>query len=268
MIRVPYPRACVPLEFGGKMPTNENNIPTDSKTFAVATPSDIPSVIADIEVESPYAQDDEAKPIDDLIKAMAPQRKVLMGILAFCKDRARVVDTYKEVDRLQEFAPSVYTGADFCELLEEAGGIERVTAEGSSYDTTRMEPSIVEEDGTRYYVANEPDDMYWGTLPAGITILNDDNPIGRAQGFFEADPALLPLYKRVLLLCDANGDANGCSLGDLSEAIDGDPLVQSPRVYAPFFVDRLEQCDAIEWKNMWYLTDVGREVLSLLDDVS
>lgn len=131
------------------MSTNENNIPTDEKVFAAASPSDIPSVIADIDEESPYDQGDPARPLDDLIKVMPAQRKVLMGILAFCQKRASVADTFAEVDRLQEFAPSVYTGADFCALLEETGGIERVSADGSPYDIAGMEPSLIEEEGIR-----------------------------------------------------------------------------------------------------------------------
>lgn len=246
------------------MSTTENNILTDGRTFEPAEPSEIPSVIADIEKPSPYAEDDPARSVDDLIKVMAPQRKVLMGILSFCKKRASVTDVKGEVERIQEFMPSVYTAADLCSLLEETGGLVRVTADGSPYDTTGLEPSIIEENGIRYYVANEPADMFWSTLPAGVTILNDDKPLERAQGFFDADRDLLSLYKRTLLLCDGDG----CSLGDLSAAIDNDPLVQSPRVYAPFFVDRLERCDAIEWEGVWRVTAVGREALDLLSGVS
>ncbi len=240
-----------------------NNIPTDDVTFEPMGPSEIPSIIADIEEPSPYDEDDPRRPVDDLVKAMAPQRKMLMRILELCRERALVADVKAEVERLQEFMPMVYTAADLCALLVEAGALACVTADGAAYDTDSIEPSIVEENGARYYVANEPDDLYWETTEAGGAWLDDDDPLGRAQKFFDADPDLLPIYKRALLLCDGDG----CTIDDLGTAINHDPLVQSPRVYAPFFVDRLERCDAIEWEGQWRLTDVGRDVLALLDDV-
>ncbi len=239
------------------------NIPTDDVTFSPLGPSEIPSIIADAERTSPYAEDDPARPVDDLIADMAPQRKILMHILELCRNRTSNADVAAEVERMHEFMPTVYTATDFCTLLEEAGALDRVNADGSAYDVSTMEPSIIEEDGVRYYVANEPSDLYWETAAPGITILEDDDPVGRAQGFFDDDPDLLPLYKRILEMCDGDG----CSIDEICEAVDSDPLVQSPRIYGPFFVDRLEKCDAIEWEGVWRRTDIGAEVLGLLTDV-
>ena len=62
-------------------------------------------------------------------------------------------------------------------------------------------------------------------------------------------------------------EGEGCAITELDNAVNDDPLAQSPRIYAPFLVDRLERCDAIEWKGAWRLTEVGQEVLGLLVDV-
>lgn len=239
---------------------NQNNIPTDDKSFSPAGPSEIPSIIADVQLVSAYEEDHPARALDELLLNMQPQRKVLMGILEFCRDGAVVAEVNDEVARLKTHRPSVYTAYDLCALLEERGGLKKVTADGADYDASRISPSIVEEDGARYYKANDPADLYWKTTEAGATVLDDDDPLARGKEFVAADPDLAPIYRRVLEMCGGEGS----TLAQLEEAVDDDPLVQSPRVYAPFFLDRLERCDALDWDGTWKITDVGTQLLSAL----
>lgn len=238
-------------------------IPTNDKVFEPMTGSDIPSITEDVDYTSPYDEDDPAYPIDQLMFQMAQQRKILMGILEFCKDSPLVADVNDEVDRLKEYSPNVYTAYDLCTILVEKGGLELLDDDGNPYDEDAIEPSIVEDEvGALYYEANDPADLHYHTTDAGQTILDDDDPLGRAQGFFDDDPDLVSIYKRVMKLCDGEG----ATLDALNEAVNDDELVQSPRIYAPFFIDRLERCDAIEWEGIWKLTDVGREALELISD--
>lgn len=243
-----------------------NNIPTTDKPFTPMGPSEIPSIIADIEVESPYAEDDPARPVDDLIKRMLPQREFLMAILRASAQRPTMDEIKAVYDEIWEFRPTVFSAYDLCVLLEETGAIERVTSDGKPYDMASVDPIVVEDEktGAVYYQANEPTDMHWSLLPAGQTILDDDDPVARAEGFFEADENLKPLFKRVLTLCDCE---EGADIEALNDAVNYDDLVWEPRLYAPFFVDRMEKADAIAWKGSWKLTEAGRDILALLDDV-
>lgn len=43
--------------------------------------------------------------------------------------------------------------------------------------------------------------------------------------------------------------------------------MQKPRLYAPHFVDKLEQCDALEWRKAWFTTETGKQGLEMLADV-
>ncbi len=243
----------------------DNNIPTNDTVFTPMEGSDIPSPFADAEITSPYADDDPAQAVDLLIKNMSWQRVCLMEILRLCSEPTTVADVKQKVDEVQEWYPMVFTAFDLCNLLEETGGIECVNEDGSPYDKSHMEPTITtdEKTGARYYQANEPDDMYWHTTDTGQRIVDDDDPVGRAQECFDEDPDLMPIYKRVLTMCAGDG----CQITDLDDAVKNDPLCQDPLVLAPFFVDRLERCDAIEWKNVWQRTEIGDQVLALLDDV-
>ena len=81
--------------------------------------------------------------IADLLEAMAPRRTVLLGILAACAEPQPASAVSARVDELQENNFSVYSAANLCSLLEKAGAIERVTAEGEPAEDIEVEPQTV-----------------------------------------------------------------------------------------------------------------------------
>lgn len=203
--------------------------------------------------------------IDDLFESMAPRRKVLLGILGCVANGPKpvaVVNT--EVDRLQENNFSVYTAANLCSLLEKAGAIERVTADGQPADEIETEPKTVVVDGVEYLEAAEPVEIFWQITEAGQEKLSSDKPIDRLHKLLAKDERYAVIYKRILTLCSAEG---GATTPSINSAVDDDPLVQKPRLYAPHFVDLLEKCDALEWKGAWYTTEVGRQGIAELADI-
>ena len=97
-----------------------------------------------------------AERIDDLFKSMAPRRKVLLGILSFVQEPQTAEAVNAHVDELQQDNFSVYTAANLCNLLERAGAIERITADGQPADDTENDPKTVVVDGVEYLEAAEP----------------------------------------------------------------------------------------------------------------
>lgn len=270
----------------------ENNIPTNDRVFEPMGPSDIPSPIADVLVPSPYADDDPARPVDDLVKGMPAQRPYLMTFLLVLEHGWDPVlkgqdaiepgpKTTAELERvylgMYRYHPIVFSPYDLLVLLEEKGAVERVNADGSPYDSAGAEPVLeTGESGAVYYRAGEPDDLYWAITDAGRTIIeaeldeqSSENPVARAQAYLDEDEAWRPLYKRLLTLCEA-----GATIEELNDAISYDDLILHPReeddarfyhdVYAAYFVDRMEKVEAIDWffpqgpkggqEAKWYLT--------------
>jgi hypothetical protein len=203
--------------------------------------------------------------IAELFKAMAPRRKVLLGILSFCQTPQPVATVGAEVDRLQENNFSVYTSANLCALLEKAGAMRRVTQDGADFGQVKVEPRVVEVDGVEYLEPGTPPEAYWFDTDEGRAALDADKPLERLAELFATDARYLPIYKRVLTLC---ARAGGQIAKELGVAVDSDPLVQKPRLYAPRFVDRLEKCDAVTWEKTWITTDIGAKGLAMLNDVS
>lgn len=229
--------------------------------------TDLPPTQTTPDQATPAAADERSaeERTADLIKAMAPRRKVLLGILAYCEEPQLVDDVNAKVDELQAHNFSVYTAADLTSLLERAGALEHVTDEGGSLeDVEEQEPEVVEVDGVEYLEVKQSAPTRWVTTAAGMAAVEADRPLDRLNDLFAQDEQYLPIYKRVLTLCAADG---GTTIKALGDAVDSDPLVQKPRLYVAHFVDKLEKCDAVEWVDSWVTTEVGQTGLEILKDI-
>lgn len=230
-------------------------------------PDGLPSQAAASEISKTEQTDERSaeERLADLLAAMAPRRKVLLGILAFCETPQPVNVVNQKIDELQAHNYSVYTAADLCALLERVGGLDHVTEEGGAVEELEtQEPEVVEVDGIEYLEVKKSAPTFWATTEAGMAAVEADRPVERMRELFEEEAAYLPIYKRILRLCSQEG---GASISVLGTAVDSDPLVQKPRLYVAHFVDRLEKCDAVEWTDSWNTTEVGKLGLELLADV-
>ena len=205
----------------------------------------------------------DTEPLYRLLRSMAPRRTVLLGILAFCDQPQSIEAIDGEVDRLQENNRSVYGASSLCIALDDADGLERVTAEGVHYSEIDLEPIVVEdEDGTSHYETPDAPALFWRTTKAGEAVLAADDPAADAQAMLATEQHLSPIYARVLTLCDA---PDGCTTPQVGAAVDKDPLVQDPRLFAGHFIERLESVGCLTWKkDAWHTTDLGRTIANEL----
>lgn len=193
--------------------------------------------------------------IADLFSSMVPYRKTLLGMLAFCATPQTTEDLDAEVTSLQANNFSVYSAAALTNLLEHAGALVRVTAEGEPYPEEDPEPTLVEVDGTSYYEISDMPVVHWVTTEEGAAHLAADEPLNRLTSLLNDDARYASIYNTLLAMCAVEV---GATITALSEAVDSDPLLENPRLYAPHFIDKLAKCDALEWRDKaWRLTDIG-----------
>ena len=208
--------------------------------------------------ETPASRDrvPDTEPLYQLLRTMAPRRTVLLGILSLCDAPQPIEAVTAEVDRLQENNQSVYGAPSLCIALENAGGLERVTEDGTSYDTIDLEPAVVtDEDGSSRYEAPEAPALFWRTTEVGRAVLAADDPVADAQAMLASEAAYHPIYHRVLTLCSTEA---GCTTPSLGVAVDRDPLVQDPRLFAGHFIERLETVGCLAWRgDGWHTTELG-----------
>lgn len=207
----------------------------------------------------------DTEKFDDLMRKMHAQRQIFLVVMKRCIEPQESSRVHAIVDDMQKDNASVYDAANLCVILEGAGALKRVFEDGSFYEDFAVEPNIVEIDGIEYYEPTDPPLMYWQTTDFGREKVDQNDPDGRLLRLIEEESLYVPIYRRVLELAARE---EGARAEDLAASIDGDPLVQKPRYFAPRFVDRLEKCEAIEWHGAWKTTEVGRTALDRLSQMS
>ncbi len=199
-----------------------------------------------------------------LMEKMAQRREVLMGIMEHCREAREVSEVDAHVASLQAHNASVYDGAALCAMLKDAGGLEQVAAPQAGMDGQDAAPEASEapeplhevEDGVEYLRPTPPTANPWKTTEAGLAYLAGYDPQADLAALLEGDAQYMDIYLRVLDLC---ADGDGASTPDLGAAVDKDPLVQSPRLFAQHFTERLEKAGAVAWDGRhWKITDAGR----------
>lgn len=216
-------------------------------------------------VERPRDNRPAEERLAELMEEMGLRRHVLLNILDSCRSPRRAVEVNEEVSQLRATNYSVYSGADLTSLLERAGGLERVQESGEAYSQVEIAAEVVEEDGVAYLEPARAPEVYWLTTPAGLAALEKDDSLNQTMAMLEEEPAYLPVYKRVLKMCCEQED--GIAIKAVSDAVDADPLLQSPRRFAAYFVERLERCGALAWRGAWTPTKAAFEALASLDGV-
>lgn len=230
--------------------------------FLPPDPDRVPVIEKSVNTDDPaYA----ARPADErtreLLSQMRPHRATLLGVLAACEAPVAATAMKDTVERISGRKFSVYTPSNFCTMLEVAGGLERVTAEGEPYRADAITPELVEVNGQEFWRPTTPATVHWRTTEAGAAVLAEDDPAARIERLFAKEPEFLPVYKRILLMADTE---EGTSMGLMSVAVDTDPAVaDNRRFYVQHFVESLERAGAFVWADgAWRVTDTGRAALA------
>lgn len=235
--------------------------------FADIKPDDDEPIIPteNVRFEKPNLDLPAQERIADLLEKMSVRRRELLEIIRFCEEMRGVAETNSYINGLQKTNRSVYSAATLCSLLERAGALTRVNSEGKPVADSVAEPvEVVGEDSVTYLRAAEQAPSFWVATEDGLEAAASDQPAGRLQALLAESGIYLPIYRRILEMCSQRVD--GESLDSLNAAVNPDPIVQSPRYYATFFLDKLRECEALTWDGSWSITEIGREALASLKE--
>lgn len=110
--------------------------------------------------------------------------------------------------------------------------------------------------------ADQPVDFLLATTPAGRAVLAEYDVAARLERLVASEPGgYLDAYLVVLDACEGEG----ATLKQIEAALCGHPALVSPkRVYAGYFISKLETVGAIAWHDAWQLTDDGQRALEAL----
>lgn len=213
-----------------------------------------------------YAARPASERTRELFEQMRPHRSTLLGILDAARTPSSTDEVNQAVEELRTRKFSVYSASNLCTMLEAAGALERVTADGKPYKTCQPKPAVVVIDGEAYYEPTWPPKVHWRTTKAGLQMVADDHPVERMQRLLKREEDLQVIHKRVLNMASK---PDGTTMSQLSAAVDSNPLIAEPRrFFVQHFVEGLERCDALAWSgSVWKITDVGTQALEMLANV-
>lgn len=217
-----------------------------------------PGFVAPVDERTPFER------IRDLLKDMAPCRRLMMGVMALCREAASVEQVNAAIEEMRAQEYTVFSAASITEQLQKAGALELVTAEGEPYVEADAEPKVVVVDGVEFLEPVEPAVPYWRTTEAGIETLAANNPLQRLKALFAEDEKFLPAYKSILILA---GKGKGVTAQQMSAALKDNALLSEANLMPAHFLQKLDQCDALIWKNGWVTSDLGRQILEEIKDV-
>lgn len=204
-------------------------------------------------VYTPQRQGDVRTAMLELLDHNPARRPVLLGIVKACEGGIATSELEPKVSAMQENNLSVYAPVTLCRMLERAGALTLEVGEGA------QEAENVEE-GVEYLQITQTVDPVWTATEEGLAIYNEF--MGGAQFrdiVMDRDSQYLDVY-RAIMRAAADG---GRTKAQIEEITDGFPIAMKPRRFGGHFIDMLERCDALEWRDhAWRLTELGQRMLT------
>lgn len=166
----------------------------------------------------------------DLIPSEPGYRMVFYKILKFCETPRPISEVEGEVLSFPQMKTAIHSPNILLGWLEEAGGIERV---------------VVEEEER------------WQTTQAGKKVAEMEAPEKRLLELMDKEPAYSQFYMQVLKFCQTPR-----TRAEIEGLLEGNPVMEEPKVYPKFFIQGLEEAGGLEWVDKkWRTTEAAKGVL-------
>ena len=192
-----------------------------------------------------------AERIAKLFAEMMRQKALLVAVIDFCREERTAAEIDEMLAPLQEFRRSVYTPSTIRRLLERAGALDYF-----SHDEAPEE----QVDGDGNLVVPEKPDPTWLSTADGLEYIEAQDPFGELVCALEPYLDHVEVFRAILELC--NGE--GVSIGAIESEARKFGVAAGDKLQAGFFVGKLEDFEALEWRGAWITTELGLQYLEHL----
>lgn len=228
--------------------------------------------------------------IAQLIKGVPGQTFRIIHGIELCTDAPRLAeDIAEDLERDYPQRISVYDAMQVLKLLERAGALERVEmeteteadaevdaiaasaeAEAAAIAAANIEAlealsgeDELDEYAGEYLTPTPAPPVYYQATEDGIAAIGKYASEQTIVNVIAEEPQYLPIYQQVLTML---AEEDGQSMKDLDAAVNGDPLLASPKRFCGYFLDRLDRSGAAVFKDSrWRITPRGASVLAHYD---
>jgi len=175
-----------------------------------------------IELEKAAAQ------VMQRIQAEPVYRAPLYKLLAFCTTARTAAEVESELAALPQMRTALHPPHVLLAWLENSGGLERLAA---------------------------GQEIQWHTTRAGKRALDKLAPAKQLLELFAAESKYRDLYIEVLRFCDTPR-----TKGEIENLLQGNPVMEDPKVYPVFLIQGLEAAGGLEWDGKWCATEAAKGV--------
>ena len=161
-------------------------------------------------------------------------KTVLYKMLAFCQMAHSSMDITEEVLSYPEMKGSLQPASVLLSWLIECGGIEEVVVAGM-----------------------EEQNLILRTTVAGKAVLDKENSGDKLAELLIHEHNYYGVYMQLLATC-----VSPKTRVEIEAMLQGDPILESPKVYANYFIETLENAGGLEWRDKWQTTHMGIRAVS------
>lgn len=250
-----------PLEAFDFQDDNEEGGVLAEGPFSFPNPEAVPAFQKEL---VSFANGDTAtERIEALFDQMPTLQHMLFGMLDACAAPLLNDELVARVEEMKAHHHTVYAPLTLASLLERAGALMQTDAEGIPLTEVEQEPLQVEVDGVAFWRVAPAPTVYWSLTEEGAAKLDSYRPLERIAACFAEEPRYAPIFTTCL---EMTAQAGGVSLRALGDVVDDEPVLQSPKRFAMYFIDKLEHAGAVEWTGQWSITEHGRAYLKELKE--
>lgn len=216
--------------------------------------------------------------IEKLIHGLPGQKFRLLSAIQVCATPKTLEEAAADLEAAYPQGTSVYPATRIIELLTEAGAIDRIEPE----EPADLANSLEEDDAPVYPSAEDPDedervtsisiedlpldyDEVELSAPAtyvataiGLATVEERWSASAAEAVVAGEPQYRHIYRAILEMCAEPG---GKTKPQVADAVDADPVLQKPRRWCQYFLEKLREAGALDWNNAWITTDIGKSLL-------
>ena len=187
--------------------------------------------------------------IEQLLRDMGAQKRQLIAIMDFCRQERTSDEIDEMLKPFMEHRHSVYGPIAMRSLLEKAGALE--------YRANDEAPeTVADENGD--LVLPQPAVATWVSTAEAVELCDADDPYAELIEALDNADGPAEAYAFVLALCDDEGQ----SVTDIGAQLESSGVLEGVTYDPTFFISKLEDIEALEWRGDWYTTDLGRRYLA------
>ena len=229
--------------------------------------------------------------IEKLIAGIPGQKFRILSAIKVCDTSKTLEAAAEELEEEYPQGSSVYDAIRIIELLHGAGALACVDEEGNEIDPNaaseegdvasdgdveavavaakrgaaedaeeaRVDSIGIDELDVEYDEVEKETPVFYVATEAGKSAVEEMWSAAAAFKVVHEETQYLPIWKKILELCSAEG---GATKKEVADAVDAHPLLQEPRRWCQYFLEKLKNVNALEFATGWVITDIGKQLLA------